>query len=113
MDDRRSRLSVLERVLRVFTDIRAGEGPTSLVLFANVFLILCAYYFIKPLREGWLAASGTGGQLATTTVGPPGSIRRAPAFASRPARRRPVCDAFLTVDQAPDAGRAIADRLRP
>ncbi len=24
-------------------------------MFANVFLILCAYYFIKPLREGWLA----------------------------------------------------------
>jgi AAA family ATP:ADP antiporter len=24
-------------------------------------VILCAYYFIKPLREGWLAASGTGG----------------------------------------------------
>src|SRR5262245_19249046 len=30
-------------------------------MFTNVFLILCAYYFIKPLREGWLASSGTGG----------------------------------------------------
>jgi len=26
-------------------------------MFANVFLILCAYYFIKPLREGWIAVS--------------------------------------------------------
>jgi AAA family ATP:ADP antiporter len=26
-------------------------------MFANVFLVLCAYYFIKPLREGWLAIS--------------------------------------------------------
>jgi AAA family ATP:ADP antiporter len=26
-------------------------------MFANVFLILCAYYFIKPLREGWIAIS--------------------------------------------------------
>jgi len=26
-------------------------------MFANVFLILCAYYFVKPLREGWIAIS--------------------------------------------------------
>jgi AAA family ATP:ADP antiporter len=30
-------------------------------MFANVFLILCAYYFIKPLREGWIAVSGIAG----------------------------------------------------
>ena len=51
-------LSRTERVLRLFTDVRAGEGPTALLMFANVFLILCAYYFIKPLREGWIAVSG-------------------------------------------------------
>jgi len=45
----------LERALGVFTDVRPGEGPTALLMFANVFLILCAYYFIKPLRDGWLA----------------------------------------------------------
>jgi AAA family ATP:ADP antiporter len=52
---------MLERGLRVFTDIRAGEGPTGLVLFVNVFLILCAYYFIKPLRESWIAVSDIAG----------------------------------------------------
>jgi AAA family ATP:ADP antiporter len=57
----RARLTWLERVLRTFTDVRPGEGATALLMFANVFLILCAYYFIKPLREGWLSASGTGG----------------------------------------------------
>jgi AAA family ATP:ADP antiporter len=57
----RTRLSMLERVLRVFTDIRPGEGTTSLVLFVNVFLILCAYYFIKPLRESWIAVSDIAG----------------------------------------------------
>jgi AAA family ATP:ADP antiporter len=51
------RLSRTERLLRIFTDVRPGEGPTALLLFANVFLILCAYYFIKPLREGWIAIS--------------------------------------------------------
>jgi ATP:ADP antiporter, AAA family len=55
------RLTWVERALRAFTDVRAGEGYTAIVMFANVFLILCAYYFIKPLREGWIAVSGTGG----------------------------------------------------
>ncbi len=59
--ERGRRLSVLERTLRIFTDVRAGEGPTSLVLFVNVFLILCAYYFIKPLRESWIAVSDVQG----------------------------------------------------
>ena len=51
------RLSRTERLLRIFTDVRPGEGPTALLLFVNVFLILCAYYFIKPLREGWISIS--------------------------------------------------------
>ncbi len=54
-------LSRLERLLRVFTDVRGGEGTTALLLFANVFLILCAYYFIKPLREGWISVSDISG----------------------------------------------------
>jgi AAA family ATP:ADP antiporter len=57
----RSRLTWVERGLRVFTDVRPGEGRTAVVMFANVFLILCAYYFIKPLREGWIATSEVAG----------------------------------------------------
>lgn len=53
--------SKLDRSLRLFTDVRAGEGATALLMFANVFLVLCAYYFIKPLREGWIAVSDVGG----------------------------------------------------
>ncbi len=55
------RLSPLERFLSLFTDVRPGEGMTGLLLFANVFLILCAYYFIKPLRDSWIAVSGIEG----------------------------------------------------
>ncbi len=51
-------LTRTERLLRVFTDVRPGEGSTALLMFANVFLILCAYYLVKPLREGWIAISG-------------------------------------------------------
>jgi len=54
-------LTPLERLLRVFTDIRPGEGVTGLLLFVNVFLVLCAYYFVKPLRDGWIAVSSVAG----------------------------------------------------
>jgi AAA family ATP:ADP antiporter len=49
-----------ERFLRLFTDVRPGEGRVALLMFANVFLLLCAYYLLKPLREGWLAISDVG-----------------------------------------------------
>ncbi len=49
--------SPLERCLRLFTDVRPGEGTTALLLFASVFLLLCGYYLIKPLRESWIAVS--------------------------------------------------------
>ena len=41
--------------------MRPGEGSTAVLMFANVFLILCAYYFVKPLREGWIAISDISG----------------------------------------------------
>lgn len=54
-------LTKTERILRLFTDIKPGEGTTAILMFANVFLILLAYYFIKPLREGWIAVSDIDG----------------------------------------------------
>ena len=57
----REPLSVLERGLRLFTDVRPGEGLTGVVMFADVFLILCAYYFVKALRDGWIAVSEVAG----------------------------------------------------
>jgi len=50
-------LSRLERFLRLFTEVRAGEGFTAVLMFLNVFLLLCAYYFVKPLREAWLSVT--------------------------------------------------------
>jgi len=54
-------LSSTERFLCLFTEVKPGEGPTAVMMFANVFLILLAYYFIKPLREGWIAVSDIQG----------------------------------------------------
>jgi len=60
-DSNPSQRSVSERFLGLFTEVRPGEGTTALLMFANVFLILCAYYFVKPLREGWVAISDISG----------------------------------------------------
>jgi AAA family ATP:ADP antiporter len=49
--------SPLERFLRLFANVEAREGVTSVILVLNIFLILMAYYFIKPVREGWLSVS--------------------------------------------------------
>lgn len=43
--------SGLERLLRVFADVRDGEGPTALLLTLGLFLLLMAYYVIKPIRD--------------------------------------------------------------
>ena len=57
-DDR----SAVERALGVVTDVRAGEAPTALLLTLNVFLLLTAYYVIKPVREGLILAMPSGAQ---------------------------------------------------
>jgi AAA family ATP:ADP antiporter len=42
------------RFLRLFADIRPGEASKVLFLSLNVFLLLLAYYILKPLREALL-----------------------------------------------------------
>ena len=41
----------LERFLQLFTEVRDGEGAQLLLLTLNVFLILTAYYVMKPVRR--------------------------------------------------------------
>ncbi len=48
----------LERALGLFSDVRAGEGPTTLLFLANVFLVLVGYYVIKTVREPLVLAGG-------------------------------------------------------
>jgi AAA family ATP:ADP antiporter len=42
---------VLDRLLSIFADVRAGEGVSVLLLAVNGFLLLSAYYLLKPVRE--------------------------------------------------------------
>lgn len=50
--------SPLDRLLRLFSDVRAGEGLTAVLLCLNVFLLLTAYYVLKVLREPLILAGG-------------------------------------------------------
>src|SRR5688572_23825096 len=56
------RAGPLDRVLRLFTEVRAGESGTALLLTLNAFLFLGAYYLIKPVREA-LILSGEGAEV--------------------------------------------------
>lgn len=53
----------LERLLRLFTEVRDGEGPQVLLLTLNVFLILSAYYVMKPAREALILAQPGGAEV--------------------------------------------------
>ena len=58
-----SHRSSLERFLSVFTEVRAGEAATVLMLALNVFLILTAYYLVKPVREALILATPGGAEI--------------------------------------------------
>lgn len=50
------------RLLRVFTVIYPGEAGKALLLFINVFLLMFAYYIIKPVRDA-LILSGQSAEI--------------------------------------------------
>jgi len=54
--------SGLERALSIVTEVHGGEGVTALLLTLNVFLLLTAYYVIKPVREGLILAMAAGAE---------------------------------------------------
>ena len=54
----RARRTPLERFLSLFAEVHAGEGRSTLILALSVFLLLTAYYIIKPVREALILAGG-------------------------------------------------------
>ena len=49
---------LLDRALSPFADVGAGEGRGVLLLALNAFLLLSAYYLIKPVREALILSGG-------------------------------------------------------
>ncbi len=99
----RRKPSPLDRFLRLFTDVRAGEGATVVLLAVNVFLILAAYSVLKPVREALILAQGSAELKSYISAGQVGVLALAvPAYgvlATRLARRRliNVVTAFFIV----------------
>ena len=54
---------LLDRSLGVFTEVRAGEGITALLLMLNTFLLLTAYYLLKTIREPLILATRGGAEV--------------------------------------------------
>ena len=58
----------LDRFLRLFADVREGEGGQLLLLTFNVFLILTAYYLMKPVREALILAQPGGAEIKSYSM---------------------------------------------
>src|SRR4051812_19445203 len=53
-----SRKTPLDRALSLFTEVRAGEGATALLMLSNIFLLLVCYAVIKTVREPLILLGG-------------------------------------------------------
>ena len=49
---------LLDRALSIFTQVKAGEGLTALLLSLNVFVVLASYYILKPVRDALILTEG-------------------------------------------------------
>jgi AAA family ATP:ADP antiporter len=57
-----------ERLLALFTSVRAGEGRCVAILSLQAFLLMVAYYLIRPVREALILTHG-GAELRSYAVG--------------------------------------------
>ena len=56
------RRGAIEWLLLPFAEVQRGEGATVLLMMVNAFLLLAAYYIVKPLREA-LILGGAGAEV--------------------------------------------------
>jgi hypothetical protein len=86
------RRNPLERFLSLFTDIQPGEGANVLLMFANIFLVLTAYYVLKVVREsltiGGVELFGLGGDEIKAYLP---AVMAVHSSASAATRSRPTC----------------------
>ncbi|MGQ0429300.1 MAG: NTP/NDP exchange transporter [Gammaproteobacteria bacterium] len=63
-----ARHTAFERLLSAFTRVHAGEGRCIAVLCAQAFLLMVAYYLVRPVREALILTEG-GAELRSYAVG--------------------------------------------
>ncbi|HSR49430.1 MAG TPA: Npt1/Npt2 family nucleotide transporter [Acidobacteriota bacterium] len=56
---------LLSRLLSPITEVRPHEAFTALLMMLNIFLIMAAYYIIKPAREAYMSLESGGAELAS------------------------------------------------
>jgi ATP:ADP antiporter, AAA family len=52
----------MARCLRPITQVKTGEAVSAMLMTLNVFLLLLAYYIIKPVREALILAMHSGAE---------------------------------------------------
>ncbi len=57
--------NAVEAFLRIFTEVRSGEGPTAGLMALNIFFLLGSYYLLKPAREALISLEPRGAELAS------------------------------------------------
>src|SRR5262245_2814463 len=77
------RPSPLDRVLRVFADVRPGEGGLAVLLALNIFLLLTTYYILKPVREALILGQGSPELKTYLSVGQVGLLSVAVPYYGR------------------------------
>src|SRR5436190_2418129 len=65
----RTEKSPLDRAFSLFTDIRAGEGTTAVLMLVNIFVLLICYSVIKTVREPLILLGGGAEVRSYTAAG--------------------------------------------
>ena len=63
------RKTFVDRALGIVTRVQPKEGALALLLAVDVFLLLTAYYVIKPVREGLILAESGAEMKSYAAVG--------------------------------------------
>ena len=58
----------IDRALRLFSDVRSGEGARALGMLTSLLVLMVAYYVLKTVREPLVLASG-GAELKSYAAG--------------------------------------------
>jgi len=67
--------SPVDRLLGLFSDVRAGEGFRGLLMLVNVFLILVSYYILKTVREPLILATSVPEVLQRLGIHDPAEVK--------------------------------------
>jgi AAA family ATP:ADP antiporter len=91
--------SPLDRLLSLFTDVRAGEGASALLMAANIFFILAFYSALKIVRDTLILTEGGAEVKSYSSAGQAvlmlALVPLYGAFAARVNRLKLVCGVTL------------------